>query len=164
MQRKCADFARLQVVLSSIQEELKCRRLSSASWCDSVKETIAKLEMDHGIVIGSLPCTTRRTRSLAEETSDIQHFQTSVAVPYIDHLLENIQNRFSDKAVEILVAASVLSPSLFPSAGSLSSYGEKEIKVLAMADFYGKEVKVEFDGTVYTSPPVLNDEDLIAEW
>ena len=37
-----------------------------------------------------------------------------------------------------------------------------EIKVLT--DFYGKEVNVEFDGTVYTSPSILNDEDLIAEW
>ena len=74
MQRKCAVFARLQVVVLSNIQELKSCRLSYASWCNSIKETITKLETDHGTEIGSLPCTTRRTRSLAEETSDIQHF------------------------------------------------------------------------------------------
>ena len=46
IQRKCADFAQLQVVLSV--QELKSRRLSNAYWCSSVKETITKLETDHG--------------------------------------------------------------------------------------------------------------------
>ena len=44
----------------------------------------------------------------------------------------------------------------------LSSYGIEELKVLA--NFYGNEASVEHNGTHFTSPPLLNSDDLQTEW
>ena len=123
--------------------------------------TVTMLETEHGIMVTAPTGMTRRSTT-SESVSVIGQFQRSVAIPYIDLLLENIQNCFFDKAVEILVATSILSLSLFPLPDSLSSYGEKDIGVLA--DFYGQEIEVEYDGNVYTSSPLLNADELISEW
>ena len=33
-----------------------------------------------------------------------------------------------------------------------------------LADLYGQEVEVEYDGSMYTSSPLLNADELISEW
>ena len=33
-----------------------------------------------------------------------------------------------------------------------------------MLDFYGEEVKIEFDGSTYCSPPLVDREEVSAEW
>ena len=38
----------------------------------------------------------------------------------------------------------------------------EEIKVLA--EFYGKEAQVQYAGITYTSPPLLDKDDLLSEW
>lgn len=40
-------------------------------------------------------------------------------------------------------------------------YGNEQIKVLA--EFYGKEIEVRYDGMTCTSPPLLNGDDLLLE-
>lgn len=94
MQRKSADFARFHIILSSIQEELKSCKLSSAVWCDAVTATVTILETEHGIVVTAPTGMTRRSTTSTESVSDIGQLQRSVAIPYIELLLENIQNRF----------------------------------------------------------------------
>ena len=103
MQRKSADFARLHVILSSIQEELKSCKLSSAVWCDAVTATVTILETEHGIVVTAPTGMTRRSITSTESVSDIGQLQRSVAIPYIELLLENIQNRFLTKQLKFLL-------------------------------------------------------------
>ena len=49
-----------------------------------------------------------------------------------------------------------------PSSDSSDEEASQELKVLAK--FYGKEASVEHNGTRFTSPPLLNSEDLQTEW
>ena len=44
----------------------------------------------------------------------------------------------------------------------LPEYGSDQLQVLV--NFYGKEAMVEFAGNTYTSPPLVNEEDIFAEW
>ena len=57
---------------------------------------------------------------------------------------------------------SIFNPSLLPSKDSLNVYGNDEITLLA--NFYGKPAEVKFDGVTYSSPPLLNRDDLLSEW
>ncbi len=79
---------------------------------------------------------------------------------YIDALLENIKSRFTDKAVEIITAMSI--PLCYLLKIHYILNGTEEIKVLA--EFYGKEVQVQYAGITYTSPPLLDKDDLLSEW
>ena len=63
--------------------------------------------------------------------------------------------------MKIVTTMSIFSPSL-PAEASLPSYGSKQIKVLA--EFYGKEAEVEYMWTTYTSPPLLDGNELLSEW
>ena len=44
----------------------------------------------------------------------------------------------------------------------LLEYGNDQLQVLV--NFYGKEVMVELGGKTYTSPPLVNEEEILAEW
>lgn len=62
-----------------------------------------------------------------------------------------------------MTAASVFDPAKLPLEGPLiAMYGLQEIKVLA--DFYGSEATVEYQSTVYTSPPLLDGQEVLSEW
>ena len=121
-------------------KELHHLKEDEAEWCSAVTTLVENLESDHEITI---------TRGLSVRSSTIvqslPEFRTKVALPYIDALLHNVHNRFSDEAVKLLVSSSVFSPaSLPPEEASLPAYGKKEVDVLAQ--FYGTEAKVVFDG------------------
>ena len=74
-----------------------------------------------------------------------------------------MKSRFSDMAVK-LVSSSIFNPALLPSEEEerFSQYGKEEIK--ALAQFYGSEATVSYDGEPYTSHPLLDKADLIREW
>ena len=79
----------------------------------------------------------------------MSEYHISVAIPYIDGLVSNINARFSDVVVTLLVSSSVLNPASIPIVESgLPDYGNSELQ--ALAEFYGKEATVEFGGTTYT--------------
>ena len=42
-------------------------------------------------------------------------YHSHVAAPYIDAILANIDRRFSDETIQLLVATSIFNPSLLPS-------------------------------------------------
>ena len=89
-------------------------------------------------------------------------YRILVAIPYIDSLLENIRNRFSDRSLKNLTAMSIFNPATLPSEESLSSYGNEQIKLLA--GFYGEEATVEYDGETHTSKPLVDASELLSEW
>ena len=64
--------------------------------------------------------------------------------------------------MKIVTAMSIFNPSLLPTEDSLPSYGNEQIKELA--EFYGKEAEVQYAGMTYTSPPLLNGDELLSEW
>ena len=158
MQMKAADFSKLPVLLKATTDQLKHMKEENSEWVSLVNEKICVLEQEHGIEMSRTFGSSR----LSIQTMD--DYRTKVAIPYIDKLLDNIKQRFSDDALKIVVAMSIFNPALLPTAEDpqLSSYGNEELKVLA--NFYGKEASVEHNGTRFTSPPLLNSEDLQTEW
>lgn len=95
MQKKTADFSRLQTILNSIMEQIKTLKDENSSWCKEVKEVISSLKDNYDITIGSTVGITRN----ASTFSNIEDFRKSVAIPYIDVLISNIENHFSEQGV-----------------------------------------------------------------
>ena len=158
MQKKATDFSKLPIMLSCTLEELKSLRYSEASWCTSAESAISSLETEHGITVKSRTGPNRAATAI----SSIEEFRVHVAIPYIDQLMTNMNDRFSDEVVK-LVVSSVFNPSLLPDNESLlPSYGNSQVQDLA--DFYGNEATIVFEGTSYTSPAVVNKDELLLEW
>lgn len=98
MQRKSTDFSKLPIILQSVISEMKELKKSGSTWS----------------------CSTSATTT--------SEFCNSVAAPYIDALVSNINSRFSDGAVKLLVSSSIFNPSAFPT--EKTAYGNKELQVL----------------------------------
>ena len=155
LQRKATDFSRLPIVLKNILSEVKHLKDDGAEWCSLVEKTVVMLESEHEITL-----TMGGTRSCTAGASTLTRYRKEVVSPYIDTLVSNITSRFSDQAVQLLVSSSIFNPVSFPAA--LPEYGNKELQVLV--DFYGKEATAEFVGTTVTSPPLVDGEEVLAEW
>ena len=135
MQKKTADFSRLQVFLQSTVDELKNLKDEKADWCSSTELALVRLQKEFNIEIGR-----HHSRSRFMTISTVKDYHELAVIPYIDSLIGNINGRFSDKAVKLLVATSIFNPAELPIYDSLSSYGVQQIKELA--DFYGTEASV----------------------
>ena len=157
MQRK---HAKLPVLMKVTTDQLEHLKEEKSEWLSSVESEISLLKEKHDITVVTV--THGSARSHWSSITTIAEYQTKIAIPYINALVENIKNRFSDKAVKIVTAMSIFNPSLLPTEDSLPSYGNKQIKVLA--EFYGKEAEVQYAGMTYTSPPLLNGDELLSEW
>ena len=78
-------------------------------------------------------------------------------------LLHNIHNRFSGEAVNLLVSSSVFNPASLPlEETALPDYGKKEVEVLGQ--FYGSEATVVYDGVTFSSPPLIDKDEIFVEW
>ena len=81
-------------------------------------------------------------------------------------MIENIQSRYSDEGVAVVITLSVFNPANIPQADdpTFRTYGKEEIKQLAA--FHGEEaeVKVEFQGGNFQFPPVIDGDVLLSEW
>ena len=158
MQRKTTDFSRLPVILEAIITELKDLKGEGAEWCSLVETTISKLTNEYDITLRS-----NSTRSGQANATTISQYRDSVAIPYIDQLISNINSRFSNTAVKLLVSSSVFNPASIPEdERALPEYGNEKFQ--ALVDFYGREVTVEFDGTTYASSPLIDSEEILSEW
>ncbi len=158
MQKKATDFSRLPIMLDGVMCELKDLKKDGADWCNLVETAIANLTNEHGITIRR--ASTRTGRAIATTMSE---YRVSVAIPYIDHLISNINGRFSDTAVKLLVSSSVFDPALLPTnEASLSEYGNKQVQDLV--GFYGSEVTIEFEGNTYSSLPLIDGDEIYTEW
>ena len=161
MQRQTADFSRLPLILESILKELDELKEDQAEWCSGVSTQVDELESDHGITI----TRGRSARSFAggDCVGSLTDFREKVTLPYIDALLHNIRNRFSGEAVDLLVSSSVFNPtSLLSEEATLPDYGKKEMRVLAQ--FYGNEATVFYDGVTFTSPSLIDKDEIDVEW
>ena len=156
--RKLLDLSRLPVLLKITTDQLEHLKDERSEWLGSVESEISLLKEKHDITLA----THGSTRSRWSSITTTAEYQTLVAIPYVDSLLLNIKSRFTDKAVKIVTAMSIFSPSLLPVEAFLPSYGSEQIKILA--EFYGKEAEVEYAWTTYTSPPLLDGDELISEW
>ncbi len=159
MQRKVADFSKLPIILRSIVDEIKHLKDPGSEWCSIVESTVEMLETEHSISVKNTSSTSRN----AVCANTMAEFRDTVAIPFIDLLFSNIKSRFSEGVVKLLVCSSVFNPASIPTEElALNEYGKEELKVLV--DFYGKEATVEFEGTTYTSLPVVDTEEVMAEW
>ena len=109
---------------------------------------------------------TARLETSRTLTTSTAEYNVQFAVPYIDALLANIWQWFSDKDVNILVAMTIFNPSLLPKKDYLASYGQEHIKVVHVhvADYYKKAAEVKHAGVTKDSPAILNGHELLSEW
>ena len=107
MQMKVADFSKLPVLLKAATDQLKHMKEENSDWVSLVNEKVSVLEQEHGIEMSHTFGSSR----LSIRT--ITDYRTRIAIPYIDKLLENIKQRFSDNALKVVVAMSVFNPALF---------------------------------------------------
>jgi len=149
LQRKSADFSKLNVLLQFTLDELKSLKEEAAEWCSSTESTVMMLESEYGIEVGRHASGSARSRFVSIKT--MREYRSQVAGPYIDSLLDNINTRFSDGVVKLLVAMSVFNPAKLPTQEGLSSYGLQEIE--SLANFYGREATVVYQGASYTTGP-----------
>ena len=113
------------------------------------------METKHGITISTTTGCTRNTTA-----TSVNEFRVQVAIPYLDALVSNIKSRFSDDVVKVVTSASIFNPTILPeNEAQLPNYGTTPLTTLA--DFYGKEAVVEFEGT---SPAIIKREELFSEW
>ena len=144
MQRKTSDFSKLPMMLSSIVHQLMSLKEPGTDWCIDADKAISDLEKEHGIAVKTTIGVTQNNFA----ANSISEFQTKVAIPYIDSLTSNINHRFSDEVVKLVVSASIFNPSLLPEdENALSKYGIDHLT--ALGDFYGKEAEVKFEGKKY---------------
>lgn len=160
MQKKTADFSRLQIILESVLDQIKSLKEDNAIWCSEVERAVSSLQDNYDITVGTVVGVTRGASSF----SDLKGFRDSVVIPYIDILVENIENRFAEEGVRLLMAASIFNPAQLPGVNdpTFNSYGRKEIQLLA--NFYGQEIEVDFEGSKFKSSPILEADELISEW
>ena len=93
----------------------------------------------------------------------MNQYRDSVAAPYIDGSISNIKSRFSDNSLKLVVSFSCFDPSLFPSDdSSLSDYGNDQLKTLV--EFCGNEQTTTYEGSTYTSPPLIDGVVVYTEW
>ena len=86
-----------------------------------------------------------------------------MAIPYLDTLIANINNRFSGEIVEFVVSAYLFNPALLPDDETLlRAYGNSKLSTLA--NFYGENAEVTFEGVTYSSLAIINKEELLGEW
>ena len=155
MQRKATDLSMLLIILKRIVSELKHLKDAGAEWCSLVETSIAMLATDHDI-------TMRRSSTRSDSATTMSVYRDAVAMPYIHALVSNINSRFSDSAVNLLVSSSIFNPVSLPTdEAGLPEFGNNELKVLL--NFYGKEAQAEFGGKPYTSPPLVGEE-ILSEW
>ena len=108
LQRKRADFSKLQILLQLTLEYLVSLKHDDAEWCSETKSCLETLE-EHSIKIGL------HISGSAWSIKSMDDYHSHVAAPYIDAILANIDRRFSDDTIQLLVATSIFNPSLLPS-------------------------------------------------
>ena len=86
-----------------------------------------------------------------------------MAIPFLDTLIANINSRFSDEVVKLVVSASVFSPALLPDDETLlRAYDNSKLSTLANS--CGEKTEVMFEGVTYSSLAIINKEELLGEW
>ena len=127
-------------------DQLEHMEEETSEWLGTVETVISQLQDIH-VVLGKHGSR----RSNWSSITSVCEYRTLVAIPYMDSLLENIRNRFSDRSLKFVTVMSIFNPATLPSEESLSSYGNEQIKLLT--GFYGEEATVEYDGETHTSKP-----------
>ena len=158
MQTKLADFSKFPIFLIVVTDRLEHMKEETSEWLGTVETVISQLQEKYDIVLGKHGSR----RSNWSSITSVCEYRTLVAIPYMDSLLENIMNRFSDRSLKIVTAMSIFIPATLPSEESLSSYGNEQIKLLA--GFYGEEATVEYDVETHTSKPLVDASELLSEW
>ena len=81
-----------------------------------------------------------------------------MAIPYLDTL--DSKHYHSGEVVELVVSTSVSEPALL----LMMRHFSELMVTLGLANFYGKKAEVTFEGVTYSSPAIINKEELLGEW
>ena len=97
MQTKLADFSKFPIFLKVMTDQLEYMK-ETIEWLGTVETVISQLQEKYDIVLGKHGSR----RSNWSSITSVCEYRTLVAIPYIDSLLENIRNRFSDRSLKIV--------------------------------------------------------------
>ena len=76
--------------------------------------------------------------------ANISDYRHCTAIPYIDELLPNINNRFSEAVVQLLTSSAIFDPASIPKdEPAILDYRRKEMQNIMD---YGKQPSIEFGG------------------
>ena len=84
LQRKRADFSKLQILLQLTLEYLVSLKHDDAEWCSETESCLETLEEEHSIEIGL------HISGSARSIKSMDDYHSHVAPPYIDAILANI--------------------------------------------------------------------------
>ena len=103
-------------------------------------------------------------RSVRNPTSNkITDYCLCIAIPYIEELVSNINNHFSQASVQLLTSSAIFHPASIPKEEpDVLEYGRTDMQNLI--GFYGEQASVEFEGVTYTSKALIDAEETVAEW
>ena len=86
-----------------------------------------------------------------------------IAIPYIEELVSNINNCFSEASVQLLTSSAIFhSVSIPKEEPDILEYWRTEMQNLG--GFYGEQASVEFEGVTYTSEALIDAEETVVEW
>ncbi|GJZ82507.1 zinc finger MYM-type protein 1-like protein [Tanacetum coccineum] len=128
------DIVNAMSLVKSVKEHLQKIRnegwesllASVVSFCEKNDINVPNMEDMHP------PKLRRRNREPEPTTTILHHFQIDVFYSIIDKLLQELNERFDEESMELLVCMACLSP-----AKSFSSFDKK--KLLKLAEFYPNE-------------------------
>ena len=96
-------------------------------------------------------------------SNNISHYRLCIAIPYIEELVPNINNHFSEASVQSLTSSAIFHPASIPKEEpDILEYGRTEMQNLG--GFYREQASVEFEGVTYTSEALIDAEETVVEW
>ena len=123
-------------------------KVDTAKWCSLVGKKLLNSQMS--MTLSLQEHSVRNTTS-----NNITDYRLCIAVPYIEELLSNIYNRFSEVSVQLLTSAAIFHPASIPKEEpNILEYGRTETQILV--GFYGEQASVEFEGVTYTAQQKLS--------
>ena len=95
-------------------------------------------------------------RARIDTHTEVDDFHQSVAVPFLNALINEMEAAFDMSSLEPVEALMVLDPNNIPtnSDAILAEFGKKEIKILQ--NFYGNTATDTYGERTITSPPLIN--------
>ena len=125
----------------------------TAEWCSLAGKKFPELTDIHDISL--------QERSIRNPASNnITDYRPCIAIPYIEELVSDINNRFSEASVHLLTSSAIFHPASIPKGeADILEYGTTEMHNLIA--FYGEQASAEFEGVTYTSEALIDAEETV---
>ncbi|XP_057248367.1 uncharacterized protein LOC104890039 [Beta vulgaris subsp. vulgaris] len=132
LQRKEQDIVNAMELVS--YTKIVLQKMREQGW-EALLNKITSFCVKHGIVVPTMDASyvpQGRSRRFVEQTTNLQHFRVDIFLGVIDLHLQELDNRFNERNMELLTCMACLSPK-----DNFSSFDKD--KVLKLVTFYPEE-------------------------